>query len=46
MLNGIPVSVMAYDAESLEWVLIFTDGRRLTMSAGDDPYYYVSECLN
>jgi hypothetical protein len=40
------LAAVGFDDDSVEWILVFADGRILTLSAGDDPYYYISARLH
>jgi hypothetical protein len=45
-LDGLPLAAVGFDDDSVEWILVFADGRIPTLSAGDDPYYYISARLH
>jgi len=46
-LQGVSVSAFAFDPDEAEWYIVFSNGRRLTLSAmGDVAYYHLSEVLH
>jgi len=46
-LEGVSVAAFAFDPDEAEWYLVFSNGRRLTLSAmGDVAYYHLSEVLH
>ena len=45
-LKGVPVAAFGFDDVEREWIFIFTDGRRMCLSAGEDAYYLISERLH
>ncbi len=44
-LNGYPLAAFGYDDVEQEWIFIFTNGRRLILSAGDEPEFSLSTVL-
>lgn len=45
-LNGVAVSWFGYEPIESEWILVFSNGMRMVLSAGEDPEYYISGSLN
>lgn len=46
-LGGVSVAAFAFDPDEAEWYIVFSNGRRLTLSAmGDVAYYHLSEVLH
>lgn len=41
-LKGLAIAAIGFDPVEREWLVIFTDGRRMGLSAGEDSYYYLS----
>ena len=40
---GLPVEMNGYDPDDGEWLIVFSGGRALLLSAGDEAYFQLSE---